>query len=896
MCDYYRREDLREAMSTQAENGGLTLMNHPPFSMHSRAGQTVDPPRSQAPPVCFPRDHRFTSSLEHLVDLAASLFHVPAVVLRFQIEGQPDVVISSPGVHVSGAAPQAICRRVFDSRLPVVSSVFPHSGAPGLASYVHPAIRFYAGVPILGEDGQRIGVFFIYDAEPHGSFPLEQQQMLLTLASLASDAITSSHLRKRLFTIERGAKENEQFLKIAQLTAQSGFWRATLEPLAFALTEETCALYNLPFQPSFSAKEMLEQLHPEDAVATRKAFVHGMLSGCLYVEYRLLPRAHGAPRWLATRARLFHEAGGPPTFVGVSYDITSLKATEQRYLLASRATRDGLWDWDLHTDTVYYSPRWQSIVGFDEHEVCDTLEHWTGRIHDADRPGVEAELNAHLSSSTGVFTSEHRIRHVDGTWRWVKAQGLAERDAQGHPLRVAGSLSDITPRKMADPLTGLPNRLLVLDRLEQRIERGHHSGNWNFAVLSVHLDRFKLINDTLGYSGGDALLIEISQRLQFELIDPLTPRHTIARVGGGEFLVFLEDVSGEEEAFAAASTVKTALEPPFVYCGSDFSISASIGVVLAGPEYFHPEDLIRDADTAMHQARVSGCARSLSFNSTMREETVNRFQIEGELRHAMDDDQLMLYYQPEIDLSTHCIVGFEALVRWRHPERGILPPGEFISIAEESGLILPLGDWGLTAACQQILAWSALALSPVPLRVSVNLSAKQFARPGLVEQVASILATTGIDANLLCLEVTESSLMADADGALETMQRLRALGVGLHMDDFGTGYSSLQYLHRYPFDTLKIDRSFISRLNENKESSEIVRTILSLAQSLGMTVVAEGIETEEQLQCLKSLGCGFGQGYYFSRPLDVASIGKLFNTSRLIEPPANFRFHLVLAP
>ncbi len=690
--------------------------------------------------------------------------------------------------------------------------------------------------------------------------------------------------------IERDAHDHSQFLSVPQASAQTGFWRATLDPLAFSLSEETCALYNLPFQPSFTHDEIAACVHPGDLPRARAIFSRSLVTGCLYVEFRIR-RGEGPARWLATRARLFSDPGGLPVLVGVTYDISSLKVTEERYQLAARAIREGLWDWDLRTSTVYYSPRWQRIAGFDEIELCDTLQHWLGRIHESDRPRVESDLNAHLHATSSCFLSERRLRHADGTWRWVEVHGIAERDPDGQPLRMAGSLSDITSRKMSDPLTGLANRLLILDHLERRIERGHRDNAWNFAVLSVHVDRFKLVNDTLGYSGGDALLIEVGQRLTTTVAASRITGHTIARVGGGDFLVFLDNIAREEQVFATARILQTTLSVPFLHHGSTFAISTSIGVVRPGPHYLHPEELIRDADTAMHQARAGGPARSVTFNSSMREKAVHRFQLEAELRHAIESGELLLHYQPEVDLQTNRVVGFEALVRWRHPQRGVLLPGEFIPIAEESGLILPLGDWGLGAACQQILAWSRLTPHSPPPRVSVNLSAKQFARPGLVEQVGSILESTGVLPSLLCLEVTESSLMGDADAALETMRGLRTLGIGLHMDDFGTGYSSLQYLHRYPFDTLKIDRSFISRLCENKESSEIVRTILSLAQSLGMTVVAEGIETEDQLSCLQALGCGYGQGFYFSRPLDAASIQTLLSSedARLRPTPSSTR-------
>jgi len=284
---------------------------------------------------------------------------------------------------------------------------------------------------------------------------------------------------------------------------------------------------------------------------------------------------------------------------------------------------------------------------------------------------------------------------------------------------------------------------------------------------------------------------------------------------------------------------------------------------------------VRDADLAMYQAKVSGHSKPVCFTSGMREQTLKSLQLETELRHAIESEELVLHYQPEVDLASNRIIGFEALVRWMHPERGMISPSEFIPIAEETGLILQLGEWGLTSACQQVLAWSALGGDAFDLRVSVNLSAREFGQPDLIERVTRILEKTGVTGKNLSLEMTESSLMHDSDAALTTMQHLRGLGIGLHMDDFGTGYSSLNHLHRFPFDTLKIDRSFVMRMTQQRESHEIVNTIVNLARSLKMNVVAEGIETADQLAWLRSLGCHFGQGYYFAKPLAADAISTM---------------------
>jgi diguanylate cyclase (GGDEF)-like protein/PAS domain S-box-containing protein len=556
----------------------------------------------------------------------------------------------------------------------------------------------------------------------------------------------------------------------------------------------------------------------------------------------------------------------------------------QRFVLAVQASLDGFWDFDLAGNEVRYSPRWQAIAGCEPREHSGTIEHWLERVHPEDRPRLEAELKALRAGKTQRMRNEHRLRDQRGMWRWVMARGVSEceviageRGTPGEVTRIAGSMTDHTERKLSDPLTGLPNRLYFIDHLERRLERAKTRGEWGFAVLSLVIERFEMVNESLGYSGGDALLMETASRLTDAVARwkmPVDP--AIARLTGAEFLVCLEGVKGEEHAIKLAGEISEQLRHPFRWRRERVAPSAAMGIAKADAGYAHPEELMRDADTALTEARTQGRGRLVCYSSGMRERAMALLQMEADLELAIRTGQLMLHYQPEIDLLTRKIVGFEALVRWRHPERGVIPPGEFIPVAEETGLILPLGDWGLTEACRQVAAWKELANGQShELRVSVNLSARQFGRPGLASHVEEILSKAAVSAADLRLEVTESSLMSNADAALETMRDLQSLGVGLHMDDFGTGYSSLNHLHRYPFDTLKIDRSFIQGIAEEKDSGNIVGTILELARSLDMEVVAEGIETAGQVERLRSLGCKFGQGFFFARPMDPEMISAM---------------------
>jgi diguanylate cyclase (GGDEF)-like protein/PAS domain S-box-containing protein len=548
---------------------------------------------------------------------------------------------------------------------------------------------------------------------------------------------------------------------------------------------------------------------------------------------------------------------------------------EQRFRLAVEATLDGFWQFDVAGNVAHFSQRWQAIAGFEPREYTGKLDHWLERVHPEDRPRFQTELKALCAGKSRRMRNEHRLRDQFGLWRWMLVRGLAEHVGPD-VARIGGSMTDQTERRMTDALTGLPNRAFFIDHLERRMDQARVRENWDFAVLSVAIERFKMVNESLGYQGGDALLMETASRLADATAKWQTPESVIARLNGAEFLVCLEGVAGEQQAIALASDIYTAVRQPFQWRRERVAPSAAMGIAKADQGYSHPDELMRDADTAMAEAKTLGRGRLVCYSSGMRERAVARLKMEADLEQAIRTGELVLHYQPEIDLATRTIVGFEALVRWRHPERGIIPPGEFIPLAEETGLILPLGDWGLSEACRQVAAWRALPTKGQPaLRVSVNLSARQFGRPGLADHIAEVLARTFVSADNLRLEVTESSLMSNPETALETMRDLKALGVGLHMDDFGTGYSSLNHLHRYPFDTLKIDRSFIQGIAEEQESADIVGTILELARSLEMDVVAEGIETAEQVERLKLLGCRLGQGYYFSKPMDAATISAM---------------------
>jgi diguanylate cyclase (GGDEF)-like protein/PAS domain S-box-containing protein len=538
-----------------------------------------------------------------------------------------------------------------------------------------------------------------------------------------------------------------------------------------------------------------------------------------------------------------------------------------RYALALEASDEGFFDFDLIADRLWASARFRSITGLGD--SCSSLDAWLDRVHPHDRPRLESEISELRGSRSRDILQEHRVRSEDGSWLWTRLRAVAHRDHAGRIAHIAGSLRDNTAQRMADPLTGLPNRAFFLDHVERRIEQGFQHGDWNFALLALTLDRFDSLCETLGSGGGEHILIETAARIQ-----ALLPESSLAaRLLCAEFMVLIEGVNTQSEAAHYASTLLTRLREPVAPDGHPIVPQLAIGIAQAGVLCAHPEELVADAEAALLHARRRDPPGIVCYSRGMREQAVEQLDLKAELEHAIRQGEFVLHYQPEVDLRSNRIIGFEALVRWNHARLGLLPPARFIPLAEETGLIVPLGEWGLGEACRQLAHWRRTGSEPLQMaRMSVNLSARQLEQPELVATVDRILGETGTPPACLRLEVTESSLISDAPAAQRSMLALTQLGVGLHMDDFGTGYASLDYLQRFPFDTLKIDRSFVQGIAWDRDSRLIVASILELARSFGMDVVAEGIEDAEQLEELKTMGCPCGQGFYFGRPMDPAGI------------------------
>jgi diguanylate cyclase (GGDEF)-like protein/PAS domain S-box-containing protein len=554
----------------------------------------------------------------------------------------------------------------------------------------------------------------------------------------------------------------------------------------------------------------------------------------------------------------------------LKHALNSLQESEERYALAARGANDGLWDWNLVTGEIYFSPRWGHMLGYSESESLSGQDQWISRIHTGDRERVGAEITAHCEGKTTEFVSEYRMRHKNGGYIWTLSRGIAVRDSSGKAIRMAGSQTDITEGKVLDPLTHLPNRLYFIDRLESAIENARQQ-NEHFAVLFVDVDQFKVVNDSFGHAAGDGLLIDVAGRLRAGIRSSSrrsgTGESVVARIGGDEFAIFLGHIQSDTEASTIAARILERLGEPFCFEGRQLLVSASIGIALSSTGDT-PEELLNNADAAMYHAKTNGKARFEFFNQELREQVVTRFEIETGLRIAIDANQLAVHFQPIVSASDNHLCGFEALVRWNHPERGLIPPGDFIPVAEGSDLIILLGRWVLVESCRQMAEWQEKFASSSLLAISVNVSSRQLSDSRLVEDVEFALAESGLNPESLVLEMTESSIMGNTEQTLAILDRLKAMKVGLQIDDFGTGYSSLSRLQRLPFDTLKIDRSFVRELSAGNGCLDIVKAILQLAHSLRLDVIAEGVETDEQLCCLRELGCDYVQGFLFSKAVD----------------------------
>ncbi len=552
-----------------------------------------------------------------------------------------------------------------------------------------------------------------------------------------------------------------------------------------------------------------------------------------------------------------------------------LAASEARLTGILNSLKEIVWSAHLHPlEFLYFNPVAEDIYDVTPEEFIKDSSIWLKMIHPDDLEKVEALL---VNTDTpNLIDCEYRIVRPDGEIRWLQCQAQVRSNTDSDRLKMDGLMHDVTGRKQVegelkyaaqhDSLTNLANRSFFREKLNELLNRPSLEQQEHFAVLFIDLDRFKIINDSLGHFCGDQLLTKVGEVLK----QAVRPMDLIARLGGDEFTVLLRNLQETQEILAISDRIQAFLKQPIILEGQPIVVSASIGIVQYSPKYKSADQLLRDADLAMYQAKHLGKACHQLFSERMYAQAMEKITLEKELRDALQRHELFLCYQPIIDLETEQLAGFEALVRWQHPRLGVVPPINFIALAEETGLILPLGEFALREACRQMKVWQSHYSEPLGFTMSVNISERQIQNLGFVEDLLAIVEEANLKPSQLKLEITESLLLDNRLLTLKVFQRLQSLGFRLSLDDFGTGYSSLSYLHRFPINTLKIDRSFVNSMEPGKSSFEIVRTITSLARTLNMDVVAEGIETEEQLNYLKSLSCEMGQGYFFAKPLPGA--------------------------
>ncbi len=552
----------------------------------------------------------------------------------------------------------------------------------------------------------------------------------------------------------------------------------------------------------------------------------------------------------------------------------ALQESETRLELAFRGANLGYWDWNLQTGRVVVSDRTRELAGLPLEQSPGTVEEWLALVHPEDAGKVREVFGTYARTGGDSFETEFRIKRADEGVAWVQLGGkIVKRTAAGEPVRAAGTIRDVTRRKATeeelfrnafyDRLTGFPNRSLFLDRLQVCLARTRHGDRQKFAVLIVDIDRFKNINDGLGHACGDRLIVEFSRRLRV----CVRPQATIARLGGDEFAILIDSLDEDSEALRLAERIRRSLLEPVVLSDRPINITASMGIVLGGPHYLTPEEILRDADTAMFRAKESGRDSYAIFDSEMHRQAVNVLDLENALRRAIERNELRLHFQPIVSLSSRGIRGFEALVRWMHPEKGLIPPSQFVPIAEETGLIIPIGQWVALEACRQLKRFSSALPGRKTLKMNINLSPRQIPQPGFLESIRTALHASGVDPSNLNFEITESALLDGGEAISDALQQVRDLGPALVLDDFGTGYASLGYLLRYPIQELKIDRSFITNADRDERKGQIARTIVGLAKNLGMKVTAEGVETVEQAEWLEGTACDHAQGFLFSKPL-----------------------------
>jgi diguanylate cyclase (GGDEF)-like protein/PAS domain S-box-containing protein len=765
-----------------------------------------------------------------------------------------------------------------------------------------PHMRFVAALPLRCADGLVVGTMAVADRVARVLKPAERTA-LENLATLALARLQAGESAARAVS-EPPGDHAARSAPAEELEIERRFLDAVLDTLASAFflvdAQGRFARWNASLASAVGYDELqlagmhcTEVVSPRDRdsvmAALREVLEHGR---DVSLEAEIVDRAGNVRPYSITGKALRH--GGRAYMVGVASDITLRKRAErqmarakERLDLALSGSRLALWDWDLAADRVYFNESWSAMLGGAPRELTFAGDEVRGWVHEADRSVFEAAMGNATKGVSDGLDCEYRVANADGQWVWIHGRGkVTQRDGEGRATRMTGTSTNVSKRKAAeeradflatrDPLTHLPNRMLLHDRLEQALLNAARN-RVGFAFMFIDLDRFKTINDSLGHGVGDELLKGVAARLTA----CVRATDTVARLGGDEFAVILENLGADDDEGAqhVAQKMVEAMTVPMLIGGQPLATSCSIGLSLYPADGRDSATLMKNADVAMYYAKERGRNNFQFFSADMNARAQERLSVESYLRLALKRNELVLHYQPRMRLATRSLVGVEALVRWQHPRRGLLPPSKFIDVAEDSGLIVPIGEWALAEACRQVGAWRR-QLDP-QLRLAVNISAGQL-RDGerLYRAVAEALAQPGMEPAALELEITESHLMRDIDDKAALFNRLAELGVRIAIDDFGTGYSSLSYLKKLPVDAIKIDRSFVRDIEEDPNDEAIIRAILAMAHSLKLAVVAEGVERPAQFLALKALGCDEYQGYFESPPIPAEEFVRRYAAAR----------------
>ena len=854
--------------------------------------------------------------------LARTLFNVPIAVISFVAE-EHQWFKAKCGLSVDSTSRDvAFCDQTIrsDAAFVIEDASTDSRFADNPLVMGAPHIRFYAGVPLSLRPGVRLGTLCIIDTLPR-SFGAEDEQQLRDLSDIvvAHLRLHQAHRRAKVTArasaaelvqrraVERLLVEREAHLRtaeeariMAEAAACLGHWRIHFAERTVTWSNGIARIYgrnaNLETLP---LDAHLDFYHPDDRESVR-ARVEALITEADdpspggYAHCSRVLRPDGTVRHVRVNGAIERDAASRIVALhGVCIDMTDLICSEQELRttadllrLAQDAAGAGVWEWDIGARTVCLSSASARLHGLDapgpdaDASRLLSLDAWTAHVVPEDRSRLWSEVKAAVMA-LGSHTTEFRVRGPDnsGPHRWLQSYGRIVLDeSTGRPTRMVGLHIDVTQRKQAeqqiahlathDPLTGLPNRLLFHDRLDQELARAKRHGGI-FGVLACDLDRFKAVNDALGHPAGDKLLRTVADRLA----SVTGETDTIARLGGDEFAIILSGLDGPQSASLVAQRVIKAVGVAVAIDGETASVGVSVGIALGTAECSDADSLFKNADTALYRAKASGRNTFSFYEPGMDAAIAKQNRLERDLREAVRTGGLALHYQPIVRLADGEVSGFEALLRWSHPERGLISPADFIPLAEETGLIVPIGEWVLRTACWEAVGW------PGDLRVAVNVSGVQFQRQGLEQSVIGALAASGLAPERLELEITESVLMEDSEATIACLRRLRTLGVRIALDDFGTGYSSLSYLRQFSFDKIKVDRSFIRDIAD-PDTAALVRAIVDIGSRRGATITAEGVELADQLAGVRREGCSEVQGYIFSKPLPASEASAFVTNHR----------------